>query len=593
MKKLFLSLFAAAAMAGVANAEVSDVALTYCNGELPSKGTLSYGEADAWVSGAIYIPQGTIATFAGNEIVGVNAGLASKLNIDKLTVWVRTDLNGENLVEQTITNKSEQSIVKGWNTVKFDTPFSISADLNEGVYIGYSFHQPGSAFGVAAIKTPTPYGFYVQFGEDNEWEDRSEEGTICIEGLLQGENLPKINLSLSEISIPDVYIIDKGTMEISGKVRNLATWTVTGFNVSAEVNGKRVATAQVDDEIPYNTTGEFTVTLPLGITKIGDGTGEVTVVVDGIAEGDDEDPTDNSLTAGFNIVQHDFTHKIFVEEFTTEQCPNCPRVGNYIHESLENPEFAEDVLVVCHHSGYYTDWLTASFDEKYTWLFNDGGSMYAPAMVIDRVPQSEKTAVFSVSSKSDMEAKWRKQLAKPALVSLDITGVYDDDDPKKVKVIVNGSKSIARLCDNPTITVFIVENDIKARSQAGASGEYIHYHVGRAVNSVWGEPIEFDGDDYTYECEFNLNQTWVLDNLQVIAMIANYNQYNATDCEVKNAASLNYTDFVSASGVEGITSDFDKEAEIYTISGMKVNGNLAPGIYIRRHNGKAEKFIVK
>ena len=78
-------------MAGHASAEVSDMTLGYCAGQLPTKGDISYGEADKWVSGAIYITPGMLSTYSGNELVGVNAGLASKLNIDELTVWLRHD----------------------------------------------------------------------------------------------------------------------------------------------------------------------------------------------------------------------------------------------------------------------------------------------------------------------------------------------------------------------------------------------------------------------------------------------------------------------------------------------------------------------
>lgn len=596
MKNTLLTIIAAAATALAANAEVSDLQLGYCSGQLPKKGNLSYSSSDDHVSAAIYIPQGTLSTFSGNSIVGVNAGLASKLNVDELTVWVRSSLDGENLAQNTITTSTDPSIVKGWNTLKFDESWEIPANPESGVYIGYTYHQKGSAFGVAAIDTPCPNSFFVKFGDDAEWENRSSEGTLSIEGLVQGEKLPKINLALANINVPEIYIIDKGTVNVTGTVKNLATWTVTGFNVSAEVDGVRVATVEVCDEIPYNCVGEFDVTLPLGITEIGEGYGEVTITVDGLAEGEDEDMTDNSLTAGFSIVQHDFTHRIFVEEFTTEQCPNCPRVGNYIHESLEKDIFAEDVLVVCHHSGYYTDWLTASFDNQYTWLFNANGSTYAPAMTVDRTPiDKDTTPVFSVSSKDQMENVWKNRLAAPALVSLDITGIYDDENPLAITVRVNGSKSIDELCDNPTITVFVVENNVAARNQAGATGSWIHQHVGRLVNSVWGEPVEFDGDDYRYECSFKLNQTWDLDNIQIIAMIANYNPNNANDCQVKNAASLDHSKFVSSSAVRSIEDLKDAAAEIYTLSGQKVASAaaLAPGVYIRKTASGTEKFIAR
>ncbi len=576
--------------AGHARSEVSDMTLGYCAGELPSKGNISYGESDKWVSGAIYVTPGMLSTYAGNELVGVKAGLASKLNIDELKVWLRQDLDGENLVEGTLNSSSDTKIVKGWNAVDFGQSWTIPEAPETGLYIGYSFHQKGSAFGVAAIDTPAPNAFFVRFG-DGEWEDRSGEGTICIEGLMRGDRLPKVNLSLQNIEIDPTYIIDRGTISVRGTLKNMATVTVTGFDVSAEVDGERRGMSHVDCSIAYNESGSFEVTLPLGITEVGDGTGEVTIVIDGINEGDDEDMTDNTATLEFGIVERDFTRRILVEEFTGEDCPNCPRVAGYMHDALEKDEFKDDVIAVCHHSGYYPDWLTSSFDNEYTFLYN--GSTYAPAMSVDRLERADESACWCPGSSADMEQAWRSALARPAFVSVNIRATVTEEEPDVITVSVDGSKSKEILCDNPMITVFLVEDNIKARRQAGASGEYFHQHVGRAVNSAWGEPLEFDGDDYSYECTFNIHPTWTRENLQLVATIGNYNSANPLDCEVENTAGLRYADF-SSTGVSAVDGADASEAEIYTLSGMRVSSeSLAPGVYVRKQGSKTEKIIVR
>lgn len=576
--------------AGHASAEVSDMTLGYCAGQLPAKGDISYGEADKWVEGAIYVTPGMLSTYAGNELVGVNAGLASKLNIDQLTVWLRHDLDGENIAEATITGDTDPKIAKGWNAVDFNQAWTIPAAPEEGLYIGYSFHQKGSAFGVAAIEEPSPNGFFVRFG-DGEWEDRSAQGTICIEGRMRGEALPKVNLTLQDVVIDPVYIIDRGVITATGKVKNMATFTVTGFDVSAEVAGERRGTAHVDCTLPYNETMTFEVTLPLGITEMGSGEGEVTITVDGIAEGADEDMTDNSLTRTFGIVERDFTRRILVEEFTSEKCPNCPRVAYYMHDALEKEEFKDNVLPVCHHSGYYPDWLTSSFDEEYTELYN--GSTYAPAMAVDRLEVGENSAAWCPSSSNEMEQKWRSALSRPAFVSVNVKVKIDGDAPDRLKVSVDGAKSKDVLCENPTLTVLVVENDIPSRSQASADSNFVHQHVGRAVNSAWGDPVEFNGDEYSYECEFAINPNWVRENLQVVAFIGNYNASNPLDREVENTAGVGYEDF-DTTGIGDITLGEIDEAEVYTLSGVKVErANLTPGIYVVREGGRFMKIVVK
>lgn len=594
MKRTLMSLAAYLTLSGVGYAQISDMTIGYCNGQLPEKGEISYSESNANVEAAIYIPAGTVNTYSGNDIVSVNAGLASKLNIDELTVWLRTSLDGENLAEATITTTTEQKIVKGWNTVTFSEPYHIESGNSTGLYIGYTYHQKGSAFGVAAIKQPCANACLLKFGE-GEWEDRSSELTLSVEGLLKGESLPKYNLMLSDVSVPDVYIIDRGNFDVCGKVKNLATYTISGFDVVALVDNVETSRAHVYVEggVAYNDSYQFNVVLTPGITEIGTGRSSVTIRIENLTEGTDEDMSDNETTREFSIVEHDFARRILVEEFTTEKCPNCPRVANYMHNLLEEEKYAEDVIVVCHHVGFYTDWLTSSFDANYLWLYNRDGEIFAPAVITDRKQAEGTYLAFCPSLQSELANNWDNCLAAPAFVSLNISASYDSEDYNKLYVTVKGSKSMENLSENPTITVMLVENNIAAKSQAGATGDYIHNHVNRAVNSTWGDALTFDGDDYSYECEFALSGTWVRENMEVVAFISNYNSTNAADCEVANANRMLFSD-IDTSALSEIVSDKAESIEIYSISGIRItNQELAPGIYIRKQGKKTEKIVIR
>ena len=586
---------ASLALFGQGNAqEVSDVPLGYCAGELPKSGTYRSSEADTWVSGAIFIPASRLNTFGGNDLVGVNAGLASRLNIDEMTLWLRRDLNGENIAEKTITTETDPEILKGWNAVYFDSAWSIPENSEEGLYIGYSFHQKKTTFGLATLDVPVKNALFIQYG-DEEWQDLSNEGTLCVEGLVQGDKLPKVNLALSTISCDEVYIIDKGLIEITGTVQNLATYTITGFDVIANVDGNDVSTNHVDLEVPFGETAQFTTVMPLGIASIGNGEGSVTITLDNINEGQDEDMSDNTLSASFRIVKQDFTHRIIVEEFTTEQCPNCPRVAGYMHDGLEKEKYADRVIAICHHSAYYTDWLTSSFDNDYCWFFNAGGSTYAPAIMVDRTLHADNTPVFNPTSQTDLENSWDKALKKPALVSLHITAEFDEEDPYKLHVMVDGITSMPDFAENPRISVYLIEDNIAARNQAGAANGFTHQHVNRAVNSTWGAPIEFRESDngYEYTCDFNLSTFWEQENMQIVAFISNFNGQDPNDCEINNASNLHFSEIRGIeSGVNAIEAA--GEVEIYSISGVKMNSeNLAPGIYIRKQGAKSQKFIVR
>ena len=594
MKKILLTLVACLTLFGAGHAQVSDMTVGYCDGQLPSKGDISFSESDAYVSAAIYIPAGTVNTYAGNSLTGVNAGLASKLNIDELTVWVRTSLDGENLAEATITKDTDPKLAKGWNKVMFAEPWAITAGNTTGLYIGYTYHQKGSCFGVAAIDTPCANGFFLKQGS-GDWEDRSAQATASIEGFVRGDKLPTLNLSLLSVSTPDILIVEKQGVKVSGTVKNIATYDITGYDVNLVIGGQVRDTKHIDCSLAFNQSEKFEVMLNHGLSELLEGENTLTVLVNNVNGSDDIDMTDNSLDRTFTMVLHDYTKKIFVEEFTTEQCPNCPRVGNYIHDALEKSEFAENVLVVCHHSGYYTDWLTANFDDDYLWFFGPYGS-YAPAVMIDRqILDDENTRPpYCPGSASEMEGNWRSALADPAFVSLNISAAYDEEDPNKLAVTVKGNRSKSDLCDNPVITVYLVEDNIAARAQAGSGGSYTHYHVNRLVNTMWGAPIEWDGDDYTYNCEFAISQMWVRENFSIVAVISNYNSQDYNDCLVMNANNLLAADFEGASSVEGIEAAEDVEAEYYTLTGVRAaSTDLAPGIYLRKTGSKTTKVIIK
>lgn len=584
--RILTTLTACLVLAWTGHAQQSDLTVGYCDGQFPGYGDISFSGSDLYVSGAIYLPASTVNTFEGNNFSGIRVGLASKINIDQLTVWVRSELDGENLVEKEINTP-----VKGWNDIMFDTPWQISDPSDTGLYLGYTYHQKGTAFGVATINQPCRNAFFLKF-DDNEWEDRSTEGSICIEGLVRGDKLPKVNVTMFEASAPSILIVDKGTVTVTGTLKNIATNTITGYDVRLLVNGESADVKHVDTNLPYNSRETFALEMNHGLTKVGEGT--ITIRIEGVNGGDDEDMADNEITLPYTSVQHDFTHRILVEEFTTEKCPNCPRVGGYLHDALAKEEFSDNVIAVCHHSGYYTDWLTTKFDSDYLWLFNMNGQTYAPAMMVDRKPIDEKSPVFNPTSQNEMEKLWKKSLDEPAFVSLDIQGKISESDNGKVEVTVKGSRSMTDICDNPVITVMLVENNIQARSQAGAYSEYTHNHVNRAVNSTWGEAVPFSGENYTYECEFTLSQVWKRQNMQIVAFISNYNPEDAADCKVLNAASIPFTDFDESAGVSVTPADPDGTAEYFTLEGLRVNADaLTPGIYVCRRNNTVTKVIVR
>lgn len=580
MKKILLTLSIIFSFI-IANAQVSSMRLGYCDGEVATKGQIGISGA-ATIEAAIFLPESSLKLHSGNQIESIKAGLATKLNITGLTVWVRSELTGENLAEGTA-----EAIKKGWNDVMLSTPYDIEG--NKGLYIGYTFTQKGSAYGISTVGEYEENGIYIKLGEETGWESPKDNGILSIEAMVIGDNLPKYDLELISASFKNNYPLDT-QLPVTIEVKNVASYTITGFDVKCTVDGFEPITTHIDCELDYDAKEIFTFEIKPEITEIKSDV-NMNIAVVNLKEGDDQASENNDLDILFNVINKEFKRNILIEEFTTEKCPNCPYGTNTLKGALEilEEEFPEQLNVVCHHSGYYTDWLTVKASEDLLWLFNQGGSTYAPAFMSDRM------GVFSNPGTAEkMAAVYRKRLETPSYVGLEIEGEYDDEN-RLLTVTVTGERSM-EFCENPAhITVYAVENDITARNQGGATGEYIHQHVLRAANKSWGEEIEWKEDNtFEYTCELTLKAAWLTNNMEIIAFVSDYDSSDATSCVVENSAKIPFTDFYTDS-VDSITDnvtittegndivvngEYDN-VEVYNLNGMKVvNSDLTPGIYI-------------
>ena len=591
MKKTLLTLFALFMALAMNAQQASGVPIGYCNGKVSTHGTITSAKKDVWRSAAIHIDRGMIGTFAGCHIDSIRAGLASKLNIDSLVVWLRSSLDGENIAQGSLT---KADISKGWNLVALDVPYDIPESLDGGMYIGYSFHQKGSCSGFSVITTENANGGLFTKEADADWEDQSQKGVLSVEALAYGDKLPKVNLALNAISVQPVYALSNGKLKVTASVKNLATLTVSGFKFRCTVDGHD-GTYDIPEDCSLAYQQEQTFDFTIDNPEVGSADNELRTlrvnIVD-INEGQDENTDDNVQTAQFGVVAQDFTHNLLLEEFTTEQCSNCPRMASYIKTMLENPDYADRVNVICRHAGYYTDWLTATCDDDYLWFFNAGGSTYAPAVMFDRklIDESATSVVMCPSTQDQFNAYVDYMLSQPAYASLDISVEEDKETPNLLHVTVSGSRSKEDITSQPArISVVATENDIKARSQAGAGKDYMQEHVNRGFNSVWGDEIEWNGNDYTYSCDITIKNDCKRENMQIVAYISEYDSKDATKCPIVNSASISYPSWTT--GVESIAADSNEAATYYDLSGKKLNGKpSANGVYIVRQ-GKTVKKI--
>lgn len=547
--------------------------LSYCKGQVATSSKIGT-QGENTVEAASYIPADMVSYYKNLRIVGINAGLASKLNVVSLTVWVRSELDGENLQEQTIDTGSGQTIVKGWNNISFDNIGSIATD--EGFYVGYTIRQKGSCYAISAVGSDHDGGLYVNTG--SSWEDKCGAGlgTLSIETIIEADNLPTFDLAATSLELP--HRVQKGTtVPVKLFLSNMASRTISEFDVVCNVDGMGEVVHHVqktilpcnEDSVIFDFTPEFSQ--PQSDLKME-------VMISGLKEGEDIDMSNNSIYSFFDFVKFDFSRKVLFEEFTTENCQNCPVAIDVITGVLEDEEFSENVIALSHHSGYITDWLTTDADIELLCLYGTGGT-FAPAVMYDRYNENG-VPVRQVDVANRIKEILRQRLADMSDVAVMATARGDVEN-NTVKVTVTGGLDTGFSLSDPRITVCVVENNIKAEYQSGAGADFIHQHVLRAYNEVWGAPLEWDeNDEFEYECELEIDDSWKCEDMEIIAFVNNYDAVDISNCAVENATRCDI-DWVK--GVEAADAAQKQVVltEYYDIAGRKIARPVVSGVYVK------------
>lgn len=555
------------------------VNLGYCAGEVNTKGTVTT-EGKKWVSGAIFLPSDMLAPYAGGKMIAVRAGLSSKINVDSLVVWVRNELDGVNLTADTITLKTTPSIVKGWNEVTLTTQLDINAD--NGLYVGYSYRQKAKTGALSVTGSMVANAFFAKLDEDGEWQDMSSSGILSVEAVVEG-NKPDYDLGLLSANA-DPYK-DAAYNIITATVSNNGSYTVNGFTLETKYeNSDEIYSNHIDMQIGPGEKKDFTYNIPsqdMGVV------GNVCISINELDDATDEISSNNTITAKIVMVK-----KVFIEKFTTERCSNCPRVAGYLKNVLNMEKYKNRAVAVCHHSGFYTDWLTLPCDAEYLALF--GGGSFAPAMGFDRYPMFYNNVgrydILISPNQETIERSIDARLEEQANTSIIISLTFDEST-QTLGVNVNGTRQ--RVAQNDMyLTVYLVENNIMPKAQSGMESGFMHQHVVRLYNSTWGDLIAWDGDKFTNHYDFTIDSSWKPSDMQVVAVVGAYDKDNYLNCVTDNVECVNIGSLISTD-IKNIPTEEATAVEYYDISGRKLDSKQKGINIVRMSNGTVKKILVK
>lgn len=477
---------------------------------------------------AIYIPASQMIPCKGNYISKIKFAVAQSIYWGEkgIKIFVTKNLSETYDYEQPVTD-----IVSMWNQVELTTPFLIDGD---SVYIGYEYYATNkNNISRLTDEQDTSRDWCYLNGE---WVKSQNSSALAIQGIVEGEQLPKYNITLKSTDVLPYAELGKNA-SISGEFVNMGTATLTGFDVRYRLNGGEwIAETVSNVNIPYESSYTFR-TNHLTFPDTGEYTVEISV--DKLNGHDDTASYDN-LSSVYTVgCVNDFTARnVLLEIFSTERCPNCPAGHKHLQAIVNHHP---NVLMVGHHSGYGTDDYTIQPSIDYEWFYNT--SLSAPSIMLDRRNQfrynkqlPDFSPVFSAGSlTTDL---LENALEIPAFATVDLRTKYEETT-RKATIHVEGKRLLPLEGNDSRLFVYITEDNIYTNTQSGADKEvYYHQHTLRQVlTDTWGDPINLD-KGYSADYHATIPDTQKSSEMHVIAFVANYNSQDVNNCTVYNAAQV-------------------------------------------------------
>jgi len=551
----------------IANGFADELYLGYCEGEIANgtdKGQITGKIGSGTVELAIRIPAEELTPLVGNKITKIRAGIpaASKLPVS-LNGYIRFDKAGKNIVKS-----ADTPTTTGWNELVLETPWTITDTTD--VWIGFSWTQTAKLQIISLAGPTNPDGAWVNKG--GLWSNLAKEncGSLAIEGIVEGDHLPQYDLVITACHLQTAKIRSGKTINVYGNVKNKALHSVDNFRFDYSIGGQAIGSAIIDHPLAYREETEFSFEIPTdGIEAAVDIPLDITLkVADDII---DENPKNNEASFAITLFDNAYSRRTVIEEFTTEKCPNCPAGVTRIESAVKNCSSPNDVIWICHHAGYYTDWLTIPASENYTWFYTGGGT-YAPAMMVNRTHfdgfSDTGSPVSEVGAASSIREIINKELDETSFVDVAITAKHVDG---KIYLQVTGEKYDAfdSFCPAAYLHVLLKEDNIAARNQGGASN-FIHENVIRVLATpVWGEAITWSDNRFTAEYEVDIDTSWNPENLTAVAFISNLSRTDRLDNKIHNAAACKLSTSDALDEIENNGADI-QTVEYFSPDGLRI-----------------------
>ena len=607
MKKLYSTLIMTMVLAGLFCSQVqaqSTTGKTYVGYAKYDDQIWEYDglslDFDAKVGCAILLTRDMIEPYIGGTITGMRVGWDTSTQTGSYEGFVRASFNGEDLTSSkaTTVRYNYSSSEPGWNNLTL-TKWEIPEDVDQLV-VGFTTRLKK---GVCAIPTlyphDTPNSCYLWVEGDNDqlgnprWVDMNDRGILPI--------LLTIQDSKGEFNYVPVITsyLDNGVMltdEASDclvRIKNLGSQTISSVEVTSKQGeqtfSKRVSLSKAVK--PGFTSG--TIMLPLYCFH----SCEVEVSITQVNNKEVSRPC-SYVTNVIGIpsdVANKYTRRPLVEYYESENNYMSPRY----YDEIVYPSLRSKLGKMTYVSQHLDDQFMTGDDDATRLALqlcdNDSSAVSIPCMTIDRAistgnllfqQNSAWNPMFSVLYDPYASEAYKAAIQRPTFVSVQASGKLQEDQAT-LSVEVNGDVAggIMNAGEKPRVTVYLMERDVFSDSQIFWTdkekeehmGEYIHANVIREILSdLDGDEIT-DGGDFAKTYQTELDPTWQLENLYLVAFIHRDHKQGGKYMHVLNSCEGELDVTVGVKDLEDKTTQGN--ISLYDLTGRKVQGTKH-GIYI-------------
>lgn len=452
------------------------------------------------------------------------------------------------------------------------------------------------------------------------------------------------NISLSQYSVlvaqnlSSDFVTPKDVVTVDYNLRMKAPVACTTIKADLEFNGKTYEQS-VKRSIGSATSSSLQLIRfsfdNLGTLEPGDSKDYVLTITP-----DFEGAIPAKLTGTVVCPNLSYPNNVVVEELTATGCSWCPRgfaALEYYLDTFKGSDSEGKAIAIAIH-GYmnHADPMNVGVNEYYQKLLAmSGGGL--PGGVFNRATrQQDPTAISNVTGQLAQKAYSFAEITNVEVPSLETTDIFDIIG-KDMKVKYKVKNAYSTLNRPLNASVVLIEDDVKGYNQDYAqdnsyysfttatiaqnwgnwivpymekyasggelgmqlipASKMVYEHVARlCYPTFYGETIseEWKEDEYKdFEFTFPVPDNIMnIENTSLILLITSPNEDN----KIVSSDILPYSDFIRTNGVNEISTEGFPAEEIFTIDGIKVNGQqsaLSPGIYIVRSGNSVKKIMVK